>query len=68
MEDEIEKKMCRKCGQTKPLNEYYKNSKLKDGKFTTCIECIKFYNVKYHKETYKSNGRPPGRIPKSKSI
>ncbi len=50
-------KTCKKCNETKGLNEFYKNSKNKDGHDTKCIECEKarvrelvLANPDYYKE------------------
>jgi len=34
-------KQCKKCLQTKELNEFYKHIKMKDGYLNICIECKK---------------------------
>jgi hypothetical protein len=38
---EIEEKLCGKCGETKPLSEFYKNRTTKDGLQTRCKICCK---------------------------
>ena len=35
----MSKKQCRKCGQTKELTEFYKQSKAKDGRQSYCRSC-----------------------------
>ena len=37
-------KQCRKCNQTKPLNEFRNDKYTKDGKTTRCAECLKRNN------------------------
>lgn len=37
-------KTCNICGKTKPISEFYRNSKLKDGYYKKCIECYKEYS------------------------
>ena len=32
---------CKKCGVTKPLTEFYKHHKSRDGRMTKCMECTK---------------------------
>lgn len=41
-------KTCKDCKKEKPLSDYYKNSALKDGKMSRCIDCLKVFsqNVK----------------------
>lgn len=34
-------KVCKKCNQEKPLDDFYKNSRYKDGHVTTCKRCYK---------------------------
>ena len=34
-------KMCNKCNVLKPLNDYYKHSKMLDGHLNFCKECVK---------------------------
>lgn len=59
---------CKKCGEEKPLEEFYKGSKYRDGMMTTCKVCyrkyqrqyrdkpeIKAQNAAYHKEWLKRN-------------
>jgi hypothetical protein len=33
-------KVCKKCGQEKPLSEYYRNSNIKGGYFNSCKACV----------------------------
>lgn len=45
------RKKCYKCGETKPLNEFYKDSSKLFGRAGTCISCGK----KQHAEYYTRN-------------
>ena len=42
-----ETKVCPKCGQDKPITEFSKNKKNKDGHFTYCKECQLVINREY---------------------
>jgi hypothetical protein len=52
-------KRCKSCGQTKPLDEFYKNPKMSDGHVNTCKTC---YNKKCQRkrdEQQATNGPRP---------
>lgn len=36
-------KVCKKCAMAKPLDEFYKKSKMADGHLNACIACVKAY-------------------------
>ena len=44
---EEKRKVCNKCGQSKPLNEFYKSNQLKYGRLNTCIDCKRMIYRKY---------------------
>lgn len=45
-------KICSKCGNGKPLSEFGKASRMKDGLRTWCKECVnKDNNSRYHRHT-----------------
>lgn len=48
-------KKCWKCGETKPLLEFYKNRTKKDGHGDSCKICTKEYNRKYRESHRKEN-------------
>ena len=43
------KKTCNKCGKTKSILKFYKNSGTKDGRFGACGECRKAWQRDYQK-------------------
>jgi len=48
-EHQNEYKKCTKCGETKPLSEFYERKKNKDGYHNQCKDCIKKYQRSYKK-------------------
>ena len=55
-------KQCRKCGEEKPLTEYYKRKASKDGYANWCKSCSYEYNKKWEKTpkgklTHKLNSK-----------
>ena len=36
---EVKTKRCSKCGQIKPISEFYKKKSSKDGLYSICKEC-----------------------------
>ncbi|AHN84394.1 hypothetical protein SEABISCUIT_76 [Mycobacterium phage Seabiscuit] len=43
-------KTCNRCWETKPLSEYHRNKKAKDGLLDQCKECKLAYMAKYHED------------------
>jgi hypothetical protein len=48
-------KTCTKCGQEKPLTEFYTDKRISDGRTSRCKECLKKKNKKYCKKWYEAN-------------
>ena len=46
-------KECKKCGEVKPLTEFYNQKSTKDGKRTQCKSCIDEYTNTYNKKNRK---------------
>jgi hypothetical protein len=42
------KKVCRKCGETKELNDFYVHARMADGYLNICKNCVK-HRVKKHR-------------------
>jgi hypothetical protein len=42
-------KTCTKCKETKPLSEFCKDKRTKDGLSGWCKDCVKSYNKEYQK-------------------
>lgn len=45
---EIETKKCSRCGETKPVSEFYRNARISDGYDTYCKECKRSLNHKFY--------------------
>jgi hypothetical protein len=46
-------KKCYKCGLIKPFTEYHRHRTRADGLRSECKECMRIYNVRYHKKNKK---------------
>lgn len=42
------RKVCTKCGQDKPLSEYYAKAHSYSGRHSRCKECIRAYALRYY--------------------
>jgi len=63
-------KACKRCGATKPLEHYYKQPKMKDGRESTCAECRKEASRKNqikNREQFKKYDRRRNRCEKRKA-
>ena len=50
-------KRCSKCGQVKPIGDFYRNKRAKDGLMSYCKQCNKEYQAEWstnHKENVKA--------------
>ncbi len=48
-------KACSKCGETKPLVEFNKDTKMADGCRSNCKACVKLYDRKRYRENAEDN-------------
>jgi hypothetical protein len=55
----MEKKVCNKCKEEKPLDDFYDSKRNKDGKRNDCIVCCREYKKLYHKERYIKKPKNP---------
>lgn len=46
----VQMKTCIKCGESKPVSEFYKNNQTKDGLTVYCAQCNKEYIYRWRKE------------------
>ena len=51
----METKICKKCGQEKPLDEFAKHKGYKDGHHTCCRECRNLYYRSYYRTIGKED-------------
>ena len=55
----MQTKVCKQCGQEKPLEEFVKNSRTKDGRGSHCKECHnKLYPHNYMRKKAKIEHKP----------
>ena len=47
-------KTCQECGKEKPLSEFHKNSRMKDGRLNRCAKCRRFRCEPNNPETKKN--------------
>ena len=45
-------KTCIKCGETKPLESFYRNHERKDGRLERCKDCVKVYEQSPERRAY----------------
>lgn len=62
----MKEKICRKCGESKPMSEYYKHKEMFDGHLNICKECTK-KRVSVHRENnierIREYDRERGKLP-----
>ena len=63
----MQEKECFKCGARKPLNQFYKHPRMKDGRVNKCKECNKRdvrenrqAKIEYYREYDKARGNRQG--------
>lgn len=52
----LSEKTCTKCGETKPLSDYYKKANTKDGKSYRCKDCVKSAVAEYQERKKEEIG------------
>jgi len=62
-------KHCKKCGEEKPLSEYYKHAKMADGHLNVCKDCkrsdainVRNSNIEYYRAYDRARANNPERV------
>jgi len=56
MAEQIIKKRCNTCKQTKPISEFYEDRRVKDGHFGKCKQCLAIYTKIYYRQKQRKRG------------
>jgi len=48
----MKRKICKECGEEKPLNRFHMNKTYKDGHINKCKNCVYEYDKKYRADNY----------------
>lgn len=50
----MSEKPCFKCGQTKPLSDFYTHPRMKDGHLNKCKTCAKLDTANWYEDTFEA--------------